>query len=139
MSSKPKIKKKTTPSPELKAQKNEEAMIAGILEGSPDGIGVAVIRLECGCRKMAAVDAKGEPASKVVIYRDEAESICDACKQDNGPFSRVVTQFIHWQEDRGQGSRHLPQPLNRLVGTGYLPHSPRYFPLVFTVCLRDCP
>ena len=69
MSSKPKIKKKTTTvSPELKAQKNEEAMIAGILEGSPDGIGVAVIRLECGCRKMAAVDSKGEPASKVIIY-----------------------------------------------------------------------
>ncbi|HCC55039.1 MAG TPA: hypothetical protein DEQ20_09000 [Desulfobulbaceae bacterium] len=98
MSSKLKIKKKTVLSSELKAQKNEEAMIAGILEGSPDGIGVAVIRLECGCRKMAAVDCKGEAASKVVIYRDEAESICDACKKDNGAFARVVTQFIHWQE-----------------------------------------
>lgn len=107
MSSKPKIKKKTTPSPELKAQKNEEAMIAGILEGSPDGIGVAVIRLECGCRKMAAVDCKGEPASKVIIYRDEAESICDACKQDNGAFARVTTQFIHWQEPMPDGATRM--------------------------------
>ena len=48
-------------------------MIAGILEGSPDGIGVVVVRLECGCRKMAAVAKDGEPASKVIIYRDQAE------------------------------------------------------------------
>lgn len=107
MSSKPKIKKKAVPSPELKAQKNEEAMVAGILEGSPEGIGVAIIRLECGCRKMAAVDRKGDPASKVIIYRDEAESICDACKKDNGDFSRVVTQFIHWQEPMPDGATRM--------------------------------
>ncbi|MBU4261168.1 MAG: hypothetical protein KKC76_04715 [Proteobacteria bacterium] len=85
-------------SPKLAAQKSEEAMIAGILEGSPDGIGVAVIRLECGCRKMAAVDKNGDPASKVIIYRDQAESICDQCKADNGAFSRVKEEFLHWVE-----------------------------------------
>ena len=96
-----KIKKKSKskkPSPKLVAQKNELAMIAGIMEGSPDGIGVAVIRLECGCRKMAAVDKDGEPASKVVIYRDSADSICDKCKEDNGDFSRVLEQFIDWDD-----------------------------------------
>jgi hypothetical protein len=36
----------------LKAEKREQAMIEGILEGSPDGIGVVVVRLECGCRKI---------------------------------------------------------------------------------------
>ncbi|MEW6518303.1 MAG: hypothetical protein C4531_16655 [Desulfurivibrio sp.] len=82
----------------LVAQKSEEAMIAGILEGSPDGIGVAVIRLDCGCRKMAAVDKNGDPASKVIIYRDQAESICDQCKADNGAFVRVKEEFIHWVE-----------------------------------------
>jgi hypothetical protein len=76
--------------------KSEEAMIEGILEGSPDGIGVAVIRLECGCRKMAAVAKDGEPASKVIIYRDGAESICAKCKEDNGSFARVTESFIHW-------------------------------------------
>lgn len=94
MKIKPKKKKKT--SPQLAAQKSEEAMIAGILEGSPDGIGVAVVRLECGCRKMAAVDKNGDPASKVIIYRDSAESICDKCKADNGAFERVKESFIHW-------------------------------------------
>ncbi|NLX18463.1 MAG: hypothetical protein GXY53_04160, partial [Desulfobulbus sp.] len=34
-------------------EKGEQAMIEGILEGSPDAVGVAVIRLDCGCRKMA--------------------------------------------------------------------------------------
>ena len=82
----------------LSAQKSEEAMIAGILEGSPEGIGVAVIRLDCGCRKMAAVDLHGEPASKVIMYRDQASSICDKCKADNGAFNRVIEQFIHWVE-----------------------------------------
>ncbi|MBI5558199.1 MAG: hypothetical protein HY885_11230 [Deltaproteobacteria bacterium] len=94
-----KIKKKGTPrkvSAKLSAQKSEEAMIAGILEGSPDGIGVAVIRLDCGCRKMAAVDKNGDPASKVIIYRDLADSICDKCKADNGAFLRVSEEFIHW-------------------------------------------
>jgi len=85
-------------SPKLSAQKSEEAMIAGILEGSPEGIGVAIIRLDCGCRKMAAVDKNGDPASKVIIYRDQAESICEKCKADNGAFVRVREEFIHWVE-----------------------------------------
>lgn len=80
----------------LRTKKSEEAMIAGILEGSPDGIGVAVIRLDCGCRKMAAVDKEGEPASKVIIYRDAATSICEKCKEDDGAFMRVKEEFIHW-------------------------------------------
>ena len=90
--------KSDSPSPKLVAQKNEQAMIEGILEGSPDGIGVAVVRLECGCKKMAAVDKKGEPASKVVIYRDSATAICAKCKEDNGAFSRVLEAFIHWAD-----------------------------------------
>jgi len=71
-------------------------MIAGILEGSPDAIGVAVVRLGCGCRKMAAVDKEGEPASKVIMYRDKADSICEQCKKDDGAFDRVTAAFIHW-------------------------------------------
>lgn len=71
-------------------------MIEGILEGSPDAIGVAVIRLDCGCRKMAAMDKEGEPASKIIMYRDQAESICDQCKKDNGDYMRVTEQFISW-------------------------------------------
>ncbi|HKJ65311.1 MAG TPA: hypothetical protein VJ969_07915 [Desulfopila sp.] len=81
---------------ELVAEKRELAMIEGILEGSPEGIGVVVVRLECGCRKMAAVSNEGEPASKVIIYRDEAESVCDKCKEDDGAFMRVTESFIHW-------------------------------------------
>jgi hypothetical protein len=77
-------------------EKSEEAMIQGIIEGSPEAIGVAVVRLDCGCRKMAAVDRKGEPASKVIMYRDRAESICDKCKKDNGSYMRMTAQFIHW-------------------------------------------
>ncbi|MEN8200903.1 MAG: hypothetical protein ABFR63_12605, partial [Thermodesulfobacteriota bacterium] len=77
-------------------EKNEEAMVEGILEGSPDGIGVVIVRLECGCRKMAAVARDGEPASKVIMYRDQAESICEKCKEDNGDFMRVTESFIHW-------------------------------------------
>lgn len=95
---KSKSKKNKQPSPALVAQKNEEAMIGGILEGSPDGIGVAVIRLACGCRKMAAVDRNGDPASKVVIYRDNALSVCEQCKEDNGAYARVREEFIHWSE-----------------------------------------
>ena len=90
--------KKKKIDPKLTAEKYEQSMIEGILEGSPDGIGVAVIRLDCGCRKMAAVDVNGEPASKVIMYRDAAESICDQCKKDNGAFSRVTEEFIHWVE-----------------------------------------
>lgn len=82
----------------LQAEKREQAMIEGILEGSPDGIGVVVIRLECGCRKMAAVSKEGDPASKIIMYRDEAQSICAKCKADNGDFMRVKESFIHWVE-----------------------------------------
>ncbi|OKY76214.1 MAG: hypothetical protein BM485_02895 [Desulfobulbaceae bacterium DB1] len=94
-----KIKQKSAKkqvSGKLAAQKSEEAMIEGILEGSPEGIGVAVIRLDCGCKKMAAVDKNGDPASKVIIYRDLADSICPKCKEDNGAFMRVKEEFIHW-------------------------------------------
>jgi len=84
-------KAKRTPEP------GEQAMIEGILEGSPDAVGVAVIRLNCGCRKMAAVNAAGEPASKIIMYRDRAETICDQCKKDNGDYMRVIEQFIHWK------------------------------------------
>ena len=93
-----KKKKKSTSkqSFEEKAIKSERAMIAGIVEGSPDAIGVAVIRLDCGCRKMAAVDKEGEPASKVIVYRDGAESVCDKCKDDQGAFSRTTACFIDW-------------------------------------------
>jgi len=85
--------------PQLAAQKSEEAMIGGIIEGSPDAVGVAVIRLDCGCRKMAAVDKDGEPASKVIIYRDSALSVCEQCKADNGAYTRVTEQFIHWEKN----------------------------------------
>ena len=85
-----KIKAKWSP------EKSEEAMIQGLLEGSPDAIGVAVVRLNCGCRKMAAVDKDGEPASKVIMYRDRAESICDKCTADKGSYMRMSQQFIHW-------------------------------------------
>lgn len=81
---------------ELIAEKSEMAMIEGILEGSPEGIGVAVVRLDCGCRKMAAVDKTGEPASKVIVYRDNAKSVCDKCQEDNGAFMRVTESFIHF-------------------------------------------
>lgn len=80
------------------AEKRELAMIEGILEGSPEGIGVVVVRLDCGCRKMAAVDKQGDPASKIIMYRDMAESICAVCKEDNGSFMRVTESFIHWVE-----------------------------------------
>lgn len=77
-------------------EQGEQAMIGGILEGSPDAVGVAVIRLNCGCRKMAAVNAEGEPASKIIMYRDQAETICEQCIEDNGDYMRVTEQFIHW-------------------------------------------
>ena len=80
------------------AELGERAMIEGVLEGSPDGIGVAVIRLDCGCRKMAAVDRNGDPASKIIMYRDQAESICAQCQKDNGDFMRVTEQFISWSK-----------------------------------------
>jgi len=80
------------------ARQSEVAMIGAILDGSPDAVGVAVVRLDCGCRKMAAVDKEGEPASKIIMYRDSASSICDRCKEDDGAFARVREEFIHWQE-----------------------------------------
>lgn len=89
-------KKTQTSKKQLIAEKKELAMIEGILEGSPDAIGVVVVRLDCGCRKMAAVGNDGEPASKVIIYRDGAESICENCKNDGGAFMRVMESFIHW-------------------------------------------
>lgn len=102
------------------AEKSEQAMIEGILEGSPDGIGVAVIRLECGCRKMAAVDKSGEPASKVIIYRDQAESICKKCKDDNGAFNRVTASFIHWVEPEPESS------LRKMIEAKVLGSGPGY-------------
>lgn len=92
-------KQKNTPlDSRAKALKSEQAMIAGIMEGSPDAIGVAVVRLECGCRKMAAVDKNGDPASKVIAYRDGADAICPKCKEDNGAFHRVIETFIDWAD-----------------------------------------
>lgn len=95
--------------------KNEMAMIAGIMEGSPDAVGVVVVRMECGCRKMAAVDDKGEPASKVIMYRDQAESICDQCKADNGAFVRVKEQFIHWEKELDDATKELIH--GKVIGT----------------------
>ncbi|MCP4338189.1 MAG: hypothetical protein GY799_04730 [Desulfobulbaceae bacterium] len=86
------------PKKTILAEKREQAMIEGIIEGSPDGIGVVVIRLECGCRKMAAVSKDGDPASEIIMYRDQAKSICDKCKEDNGSFMRTRESFIHWVE-----------------------------------------
>jgi hypothetical protein len=80
------------------AEYGEQAMIAGILEGSPEAVGVAVIRLDCGCRKMAAVNRAGEPASKIIMYRDQASTICDQCVADQGTSLRVLEQFIHWTD-----------------------------------------
>ncbi len=94
MTKKQRSSSKPIPSPE----KGEQAMIEAIIEGSPEAVGVAVIRLDCGCRKMAAVDRNGEPASKIIMYRDQAESICDQCKADNGDYFRVVKQFISWKQ-----------------------------------------
>jgi len=100
----------------------ERAMIEAILEGSPGSVGVAVIRLNCGCRKMAAVDGNGEPASEIIMYRDDAESICDQCKQDNGDFMRVTEQFIHWTDPApAPATRQMIQ--NKVLGTqGSQPH-----------------
>jgi len=89
---------KTEEKDSLQLEMRERAMVEGILEGSPDGIGVVVVRLDCGCRKMAAVARDGEPASKLIMYRDHAESICDKCKDDQGAYMRVTEQFIHWKK-----------------------------------------
>ena len=93
MSKKTKKDKKTS-----LLEQRERAMVEGILEGSPEGIGVVVIRLDCGCRKMAAVSKEGDPASKIIMYRDNAEQICDQCQDDQGAFMRILEQFISWKE-----------------------------------------
>ena len=117
------MREKIVKAPEAKSRalKSEQAMIAGILEGSPEAIGVAVIRLECGCRKMAAVDKNGDPASKIIAYRDGADSICSKCKEDNGSIHRVTEAFVDWSspepsdddkvriEVKVLGNRPLPQ------------------------------
>ena len=82
---------------QVSPEQGEQAMIEAIIEGSPDAVGVVVIRYDCGCRKMAAVSASGDPASKIIMYRDNAESICDQCKADNGDYFRVIRQFISWK------------------------------------------
>ena len=94
MAKKQRMSSKAAP---LSPDKGEQAMVEGIIEGSPDAVGVAVIRLDCGCRKMAAIDQSGDPASKIIMYRDNAESICDQCKDDHGDYFRVTTQFISWK------------------------------------------
>ncbi len=91
-------KKKTAEKKDRTIEQGEYAMVEGIIEGSPDAVGVAVIRLSCGCRKMAAVGLDGEPASKIIMYRDQAESICEQCKEDNGDYMRVIEQFISWKK-----------------------------------------
>lgn len=109
-----KNKKKDRQQEELEMR--ERAMVEGILEGSPDGVGVVVVRLDCGCRKMAAVTSQGEPASKVIMYRDHAESICDLCQEDQGAFLRVVKQFIHWREQAP--SPEIQEKINlKVIGT----------------------
>ena len=88
----------TTKNTKRTPEHGEQAMVDGIIEGSPDAVGVAVIRLNCDCRKMAAVNVEGEPASKIIMYRDQAETICEQCKEDNGDYMRVTEQFIHWKK-----------------------------------------
>lgn len=100
-----KRKKKQEANDREKALLYEQAMREGILEGSPEAVGVAVIRLACGCCKMAAVDKNGDPASKVVIFRYRSEKVCDLCKKDNGAYERVSEAFIHWQDEPGEDRR----------------------------------
>lgn len=106
-------KKKNNQENDQQLEMRERAMVEGILEGSPDGVGVVVVRLDCGCRKMAAVSIDGEPASKVIMYRDQAESICDTCKDDQGAYMRVVKQFIHWQDPAPDAAQQ--EQINRKV------------------------
>jgi len=102
----------------IETEKTELAMIEGILEGSPDGIGVVVVRLRCGCRKMAAVAKDGEPASKVIMYRDQAESICPLCKADNGSYHRVAESFIHWVADKVPAPEEQDMIYRKVLGEG---------------------
>ena len=105
--------KETARSPE----QGEQAMIEGILEGSPEAVGVAVIRLDCGCRKMAAVSLSGEPASKIIMYRDGAASVCGQCKEDNGAYMRVVEQFIRWKQPEPEPAVQQ-EIMAKVLGTG---------------------
>ena len=102
----------------IETEKTELAMIEGILEGSPDGIGVVVVRMGCGCRKMAAVAKDGEPASKVIMYRDQAESICSLCKADNGAYHRVAESFIHWAVDKVPTPEEQDMIYRKVLGEG---------------------
>jgi len=102
----------------IDTEKTELAMIEGILEGSPDGIGVVVVRMRCGCRKMAAVAKDGEPASKVIMYRDQAESICPLCKADNGAYERVAESFIHWVADKTPEAEQQDMIYRKVLGEG---------------------
>jgi uncharacterized protein CbrC (UPF0167 family) len=102
----------------VETEKTELAMIEGILEGSPDGIGVVVVRMQCGCRKMAAVAIDGEPASKVIMYRDQAESICPFCKADNGAYERVAEAFIHWAADKAPEAEQQDMIYRKVLGEG---------------------
>jgi hypothetical protein len=56
------------------------------------------------------------------MYRDDAESICDQCKQDNGDFMRVTEQFIHWTDPApAPATRQMIQ--DKVLGTqGSQPH-----------------
>ena len=58
--------KEKIPKKKLQAEKREQAMIECIIEGSPDAVGVVVVRLECGCRKMAAPASR---AAAITISR----------------------------------------------------------------------
>jgi len=78
---------------EDKAQKVKMPYIA---ERWPGGMLTNFITIRKAVKKMAAIAIDGEPASKLIMYRDQAESICDLCKKDNGDYMRVTEAFIHW-------------------------------------------
>ncbi|PIE69278.1 MAG: hypothetical protein CSA21_03225 [Deltaproteobacteria bacterium] len=104
----------------ISPEKSEQAMIEGIIEGSPDAVGVAVIRLNCQCRKMAAVDKHGDAASKVIMYRDHAETICEECQTDGGAFARVTEQFIRWTQP--EPDHHTQKMISaKVLGTTPIP------------------
>jgi hypothetical protein len=50
------------------------------------------------------------------MYRDQAETICAKCKEDNGSFVRVTESFIHWVEPAP--SEKLQQEINlKVIGS----------------------
>ena len=128
MSNKPgalKRKQKKELEEKEKAMLYEQAMIEGILEGSPEAVGVAVIRLTCGCFKMAAVDENGDPASKVVIFRYRSEKVCELCQKDKGAYERVKEAFIHWEkapESREKQQEIELKVLGSVPAPASLPH-----------------